>query len=153
MTVVVRVAARTAAVILAVAGIYLAAWGYTPGGGFPAGAVLTGVALLLYTALGRHAVQRVVRPAVMEPIEIAGALLIVAIGLGGLVWHGSLFANWLPLAEQQTVLAGGNQQLYSGAELVEVGTGLIIAIFSLLGMRHEWTPDEDGGDDESGEDS
>lgn len=147
MSVVVRVAARTAAVILAVAGVYLAAWGYTPGGGFPAGAVLAGVVLLLYTALGRHAVKRVVRPSVMEPIEIFGAFVIIAVGIGGLVRHGSAFANWLPLAEQQTILAGGNQQLYSGAELIEVATGLTIAIFGLLSMQHEWTPDEDSAAD------
>src|SRR5581483_3362161 len=55
MTVVVRVTSRVAAVILAVAGVYLFAWGYTPGGGFPAGVVLAGVALLLYTAFGHRA--------------------------------------------------------------------------------------------------
>lgn len=148
MTVVVRVSGRTAAVILAVAGVYLAAWGYTPGGGFPAGAVLAGVAILLYTALGRRAVQRVVRPLIMEPIEIAGAFAIIVIGLLGLAYHDSLFANWAPLAAQQTILAGGNQQLYSGAELVEVATGLTIAIFTLLGIQHDWTPDEEGDDDD-----
>jgi multicomponent Na+:H+ antiporter subunit B len=151
MTVVVRVAARTAAVILAVAAIYLAAWGYTPGGGFPAGAALAGVAILLYTALGRHAVQRVMRPSVLEPIEMIGALAIILIGLLGLAFKGSMFANWVRLAQEQTILAGGTQQPYSGSELVEVATGLTIAIFSLLGMEHDWTPDDadEGGDDGS----
>jgi multicomponent Na+:H+ antiporter subunit B len=152
MTVVVRVAARTAAVILAVAAVYLAAWGYTPGGGFPAGAAVAGVAILLYTALGRHAVRTVVRPAVLEPVEIGGALGIIVIGLLGLAFRQSLFANWATLAEQQTIRAGGNEQLYSGAELIEVATGLTIAIFTLLGTRHDWTPDEEdeGGNDDEG---
>lgn len=151
MTVVVRVAARTAAVLLSVIAVYLAAWGYTPGGGFPAGAAVAGVGVLLYTALGRPAVQRVVRPDVLEPIEIAGALAVIAVGIGGLLSHDSLFANWLPLAPQQTLRAGGTQQVYSGAELIEVATGLMIAIFSLLGLGHDWTPDEDDDnhDDES----
>jgi multicomponent Na+:H+ antiporter subunit B len=153
MSVVVRVAARSAAVILAVAAVYLAAWGYTPGGGFPAGAAVAGVAILLYTALGRHAVQRVIRPSILEPVEIAGAIAIIVIGLLGLAFHDSMFANWATLAEQQTIRAGGNQQLYSGAELVEVATGLTIAIFTLLGMRHDWTPDEeDDGADGGGSD-
>lgn len=150
MSVVVRVAARPAAIILAVAGVYLAAWGYSPGGGFPAGAALSGIAVLLYAALGRRAVGRVVRPSVLEPVEMIGAAAIVAIGVLGLILKGSMFANWLPLAEQQTIRAGGTQQLYSGSELIEVATGLTIAIFSLLGMGHDWTPDEDedSGDEE-----
>jgi multicomponent Na+:H+ antiporter subunit B len=153
MTVVVRIAARIAAPVLAVAGVYLAAWGYTPGGGFPAGAALTGVAVLLYAALGHRAVARVVRPAVLEPIELVGAAAIIAIGAGGLFAEHSFFANWIPLAEQETIRAGGTEQPFSGAELIEVATGLTIAIFALLGMGHDWTPDEDdGGDEEDGAD-
>jgi multicomponent Na+:H+ antiporter subunit B len=150
MTVVVQVAARTAALILAVAGVYLFAWGYTPGGGFPAGAVLTGIAILLYTALGHRAVRTVVRPAVLEPVELLGAAAIIAVGLLGLILDGSFLSNWLPLAQQQTIRAGGTLQVFSGAELVEVGTGLTIAVFSLLGMQHDWTPD-DAEDGDSGE--
>lgn len=107
MTVVVRVAVRIAAVPLSVMSIYLAAWGYTPGGGFPAGAVVCGVVLLLYTAFGRHAIRRVVRPSLMEPIELAGAAAIVLIGLGGLIAQGSMFANFVHLAQPRTIRAGG----------------------------------------------
>lgn len=142
MTVIVRVGARAAAVILPVAAIYLAAWGYTPGGGFPSGAALVGVAVLLYAALGHRAVRYVLRPSILEPIEMAGAAAIVAIGLLGIIREGSFLANWVPLAEQQTIRAGGTQQLFSGAEIVEVATGLAIAIFALLGMGHDWAPDE-----------
>ena len=147
MTVIVRVTARVAAVPLAVAGVYLAAWGYTPGGGFPAGAVLTGVALLLYAVLGHRAVGAAVRPALIEPIELVGAAGIVALGTIGLISKGSFLQNWIPLAPQQTIRAGGTLQVFSGAELIEVATGLTIATFALLGMRHEWAPDE--AEDES----
>lgn len=149
MTVIVRVAARIAAPVLAVAAVYLAAWGYTPGGGFPAGAALSGVVILFYAALGHRAVANLARPTVLEPLEMAGALLIVAIGLGGLIGRGSFLQNWLPLAEQQTIRAGGTLQAFSGAEILEVATGLTIAVFALLSMRHEWSPDE--GDDGSGD--
>jgi multicomponent Na+:H+ antiporter subunit B len=145
--VVVRVGARIAALVLAVASVYLAAWGYTPGGGFPGGAALAGVVILLYAALGHRAVRGAVRPAVIEPIELLGAATIVAIGLFGLLFKGSLFANFLTLAEVGTIRAGGTNQLYSGSELVEVATGLLIAIFSLLGMRHDWARDDNAGDD------
>ena len=153
MTVVVRLGARIAAVILAVASIYLAAWGYTPGGGFPAGAAIAGVVILLYAAFGHRAVSGAVRPGVLEPIELLGASAIIAVGLFGLLFKGSMFANFLTLAQQGTIRAGGTNQLYSGSELIEVATGLIIAIFSLLGMRHDWAADdadddgEDDGDD------
>jgi multicomponent Na+:H+ antiporter subunit B len=142
MTVVVRAAARTAAVFLFVAGLYLAAWGFTPGGGFPAGAVLTGVAVLLYGALGHQRITRVVRPNLLEPVELAGGIGIIVIGVLGLLRHGSMFANFLPLAEPGTILAGGSEQLYSGAELIEVATGLIIAIFGLLELGHDWAPED-----------
>ncbi|HEU5266173.1 MAG TPA: MnhB domain-containing protein, partial [Jatrophihabitans sp.] len=143
MTVLVRVGARVAAPILTVAAVYLAAWGYTPGGGFPAGAALAGVAILLYTALGHRAVRYAVRPSVLEPVELAGAAVIVIVGLIGIARQGSFLANWLPLAAQQTIRAGGTLQVFSGAELVEVATGLTIAIFALLGMQHDWAPDAD----------
>jgi multicomponent Na+:H+ antiporter subunit B len=146
MTVIVRVAARIASVVLAVTAIYLAAWGYSPGGGFPAGAALAGVAVLLYASLGYRRVRRVVRPSVLEPLELAGAAAIIGVELIGLLRKGSFGANWIPLAPPGTIRSGGILQPFSGAELIEVGTGLTIAIFSLLGMRHDWTPDEDEGD-------
>jgi len=147
MTVVVRLGARIAALILAVASIYLAAWGYTPGGGFPAGAAIAGVVILLYAAFGHRALSGAVRPGVLEPIELLGASAIIAIGLFGLLFKGSLFANFLTLAQPGTIRAGGTNQLYSGSELIEVATGLIIAVFSLLGMRHDWAADDADGDE------
>lgn len=148
MTVVVQYAARIAAVLLGVAGIYLAAWGYTPGGGFPAGAIVAGLAILLYTAFGYERISAVVRPERLEPAEMLGAALIIAVGLGGLIAHGEFLANWLPLTAQQTILAGGTLQAFSGAEIIEVATGLGIAVFALLAMGHDWTPDEDANEHE-----
>jgi multicomponent Na+:H+ antiporter subunit B len=141
MTVIVRIAARIAGVVLAVAGIYLAAWGFAPGGGFPGGAVVSGVAILLYAALGYRAIRRVVRPRMLESLELTGAFAIIVVELLGLVREGSFTANWVPLAPAETIRSGGVIQLFSGAELIEVATGLTIAIFALLGMQHEWSPE------------
>jgi multicomponent Na+:H+ antiporter subunit B len=151
MTVVVRTATRVTLPILAVAGFYLVAWGYSPGGGFPGGAVLLGVLLLAYAAFGRRRVSKVVRPGLLEAIEMSGAVAIIVTEVLGLVLKGSFSANWLPLAAPQTILSGGIAQLFSGSELIEVGTGLAIAVFALIGMGHDWSPDEDSDDDGRGE--
>jgi multicomponent Na+:H+ antiporter subunit B len=152
MSLVVRTAIRIALPVLAVAGLYLVAWGYSPGGGFPGGAVILGVLLLAYAGFGRRQVSKVVRPGLLEAVEMAGAAAIVATEALGLVLRGSFSANWLPLAAQQTILSGGVAQLFSASELIEVGTGLAIAVFALIGMGHDWTHDEgaDAGDREAG---
>jgi multicomponent Na+:H+ antiporter subunit B len=147
MTVVTRTAIRVALPLLAVAGCYLVAEGYSPGGGFPGGAVLLGVVLLSYAGFGRHAVSRVVRPGLLEGIEMAGAAAIIGTEVLGLVLKGSFSANWLPLAAPQTILSGGIAQLFSASELIEVGTGLAIAVFALIGMQHDWASQEQEEDD------
>jgi multicomponent Na+:H+ antiporter subunit B len=140
----VRAAVRTVAPLLTMAGLYLVAWGYTPGGGFPAGAVALGVVMLAYVSLGYRRVEPWLRPGVIEPVELGGALAIVLIGLLGLVLDGSFSANFLPLAPVQTIRAGGVLQAFSASELIEVGTGLVLAVFGLLGMGHDWEPGESG---------
>jgi multicomponent Na+:H+ antiporter subunit B len=142
MTVVVRTAIRIALPILAATGLYLVVWGYSPGGGFPGGAVLLGVLLLAYAGYGRRKISKVIRPSLLETIELAGAAAIIMTELLGLLLKGSFSANWLPLAAQQTPLSGGISQLFSGSELIEVGTGLTIAVFALLGMSHDWARDK-----------
>ena len=152
MTVVVRAGVRVVAPVLGVAGIYLFAWGYSPGGGFPAGAVALGVVLLMYVSLGYGHIRAALRADIVEPIELGGAFVIILIAVGGLVAVGSVTANFLPLAPPETIRSGGTLQAFSVAEFVEVATGLTLATFALLGMGHDWSPlderrsTEDGGD-------
>jgi multicomponent Na+:H+ antiporter subunit B len=143
MTVVVRTATRVAAPVLAVAGIYLVAEGYSPGGGFPAGGVALGVILMMYAGFGYARIAHVVRPAVFEVVELVGAFAIIVIEVLGLVFKGSFSANWVHLAPQETLRSGGVLQLFSVSEFFEVGTGLSIVVFALLGMRHDWAPDDE----------
>jgi multicomponent Na+:H+ antiporter subunit B len=145
MTVVVRAPVRAIAPVLAIAGLYLVAWGYSPGGGFPGGAVLLGVVLLAWVAYGYRKVQRIIRPDVVEPLELAGAAAIIAIEVLGLVLKGSFSANFLPLGAVGTIRSGGILQAFSGAELIEVATGLTLAVFGMLGMAHDWSHDDDRG--------
>ena len=86
MTVVVRNAVRVVLPILAVAGLYLVTWGYSPGGGFPGGAVILGVLLLVYASYGRRKISKVIRPGLLEPLELAGAGLIIMTEFLGLVF-------------------------------------------------------------------
>lgn len=151
MTIVVRSGARAMLPLLAVAGGFLLLSPWAPGGGFPAGAVFTGVVLLTYVVFGYRAVQRVVRPNPLEAVEMAGAAAIVVLGLMGLVLDGSFFANWLPLGTPKTIHTGGIMQIFSTAELLEVGTGLLIVVFSLVAMEREWT-EEDQHEGAAGDD-
>ncbi len=145
MTVVVRAAVRMVAPILAIAGLYLVAWGYSPGGGFPAGAVVLGVILFVYVAYGYRRVERVIRPDVIETLEVAGAVAIIAIELFGLFLKGSFSANFLPVGPIGTIRSGGILQAFSVSEFIEVGTGLVLAVFGLLGMGHDWSRDQGDG--------
>ncbi|HZX07604.1 MnhB domain-containing protein [Kribbella sp.] len=142
MTGVVRLAVRIVAPVLGVAGFYLVLEGYSPGGGFPAGVVMVGLALLAYAGFGYRRIARLVRPGPLEVLELVGALLVIVVLALGLVLAGSFGANWLPLAPEQTLRSGGTMQAFSLAELIEVGTGLTIVIFSFLAIRHDWTPEE-----------
>jgi multicomponent Na+:H+ antiporter subunit B len=105
--------------------------------------VILGVLLLVYASYGRRKISKVIRPGLIEPLELAGAGLIIMTEFLGLVFRGSFSANWLPLAPMMTPLSGGVAQLFSAAELIEVSTGLIIAVFALLGMTHDWVRDDD----------
>jgi multicomponent Na+:H+ antiporter subunit B len=142
MTVVTRSALRVVLPLLATAGCYLVIQGYSPGGGFPAGGVVLGVVLLLYAGFGYRSVAPVVRPGVVEVVELAGALAIVAVLVLGLPLAGSFAANWIPLAPEQTLRSGGILQPMNLSEFVEVGTGLVLVVFAVLGMRREWTDDD-----------
>jgi multicomponent Na+:H+ antiporter subunit B len=149
MSVVARTAVRLAAPALTVTGMYLMLWGFSPGGGFPAGVVLLGVALLAYTGFGHERVAKVVDPELLERLEIAGAIVIITTQLAGLALRGHVGQNWLPLAPAGTIRSGGILQVFSGSELVEVGTGLALAIFAFLAMGHDWA--HDGGPEQPGE--
>jgi multicomponent Na+:H+ antiporter subunit B len=147
LTVVTRTAVRLATPVLAVTGLYLVAWGYSPGGGFPGGAVVLGILLLVYAAFGRRKIARFVRPSILESVEIGGAVLIILTELLGLLLKGSFSANWLPLTAPGTIRSGGVVQLFSLGELIEVGTGLSIVVFALLGVRRDWADEQQADSD------
>lgn len=143
MTVVTRFAVRLTLPLLAVAGVYLVAQGYSPGGGFPAGGVVLGVVLLVHAAFGHPFVARAVRPTLTEAVELAGAVAIIALLVLGLPLAGTFAANWVPLGPVETLRSGGMMQVFSVSEFVEVGSGLVITVFAVMGIRHDWAGDEE----------
>ena len=72
MSVIVRGGVRVIAPVLGVAGLYLVAWGYSPGGGFPGGGVVLGLVLLAYVSLGYGRIQGIIRPTSSSPSRWAG---------------------------------------------------------------------------------
>jgi multicomponent Na+:H+ antiporter subunit B len=78
-------------------------------------------------------------------LEILGAIAIIVIEVLGLVLRGSFSANYLPLGPLESIRSGGVLQAFSASELIEVATGLTLAVFALIGMRHDWAPDEEDG--------
>lgn len=144
---VVRVATRVLLPILFVAGVLIYAWGYSPGGGFPAGTVVAGVALLVYASHGLNGLRRFGSTSLLETIEIVASSAVLMLAAAGLIFAGSVTANVLPLGRVHTIVGGGNIQLLSGIELVEVAAGLLLVILAILGMHHDWT-DEIGTHDD-----
>lgn len=108
---------------------------------------MLGVLLLAYAGFGRRRIAKVAKPKLLETTELAGALLIIATELFGLLLKGSFSANWLPLTAPGTIRSGGVVQLFSVGELIEVGTGLAIVVFAVLGVRQDWARHDDEGDD------
>lgn len=143
MTVVVRVGTQVMLPVLAMAGLLVVAWGYSPGGGFPAGAVLAGVALLVYASRGLGALGPFHNQDALEIAEILASLAILGLAIAGVVVKGSLTKNVLPLGQTATITGGGNLQAFSGLELFEVAAGLLLVLFAILTMEHDWTVDTD----------
>jgi multicomponent Na+:H+ antiporter subunit B len=112
--------------------------------------VLAGVVLLAYVAYGYRAVRKVVRPALLEALELGGAAAVIAIEVLGLVLKGSVSASWLPIGKEKTFFGGGILPAFSASEFVEVATGVLIVVFSLVAMEREWT---EGDREEAGSDA
>ncbi|MEO9224007.1 MAG: MnhB domain-containing protein [Acidimicrobiales bacterium] len=144
MNVVIRVGTHTLLPALAIAGLLVVAWGYSPGGGFPAGVALVGVALLVYASRGLGALGPFASQSVLEDIEIAASIALLGIAVGGLIASGSLTANFLPLGKVGTIQGGGVLQAFSGIEVFEVAGGLLLVIIALLTTEHDWADSQSG---------
>jgi multicomponent Na+:H+ antiporter subunit B len=108
-------------------GVYIVTHGHlTPGGGFQGGVLLAAAPLVAFLAGGYLAMKIVAPHAVVESGEAVGAASLGLIGMGGLIFAGVFFENFLPLGEARLLLSGGM------IPLVSIGIGLEVAGALLL---------------------
>lgn len=125
-----RVQALLMVTLIVAFGVYVDLHGaLTPGGGFQAGVILAAGPAGVMLA-GRYLTLKRVAPHwVLEVLESTGAAAYVLIGIGGLVFAGVFFKNFLPYGTVGQLLSGGTMPLLSIAVGLEVSGGLLL-VFS-----------------------
>jgi multicomponent Na+:H+ antiporter subunit B len=114
-------------------GIYIVTHGHlTPGGGFQGGVILAAAAVLFYLA-GRHIADHRARPIEwMERDEGVGALGFALIGVGGLIFAGQFFENFLPRGNSGSLLSGGTIPLSNLVVGLEVLGAMLLVLSEFL---------------------
>ena len=112
---------------LVVLGIYIVTHGHlTPGGGFQGGLALAAAPLLAFLG-GEYVAMKVVAPhALVEAGEAAGAAGFALIGLGGLVFAGVFFENFIGLGTPGKLLSAGTIPLSNVAVGIEVAGAFLL---------------------------
>jgi multicomponent Na+:H+ antiporter subunit B len=109
-------------------GVYIVVHGQiTPGGGFQGGVILATGPLAVFLA-GRYLRMRIIAPhTVVEIGDAVGALGYGLVGLGGLVFVGVFFKNFLPLGIPGHLLSAGQIDVASVAVGLEVSGAFLVA--------------------------
>jgi multicomponent Na+:H+ antiporter subunit B len=109
-------------------GVYIVVHGQiTPGGGFQGGVILATGPLAVFLA-GRYVRMRIIAPhTVVEIGDAVGAIGYGLVGLGGLVFVGIFFKNFLPLGIPGHLLSAGQIDVASAAVGLEVSGAFLVA--------------------------
>ncbi|MGH2882913.1 MAG: MnhB domain-containing protein, partial [Solirubrobacteraceae bacterium] len=109
-------------------GVYIVVHGQiTPGGGFQGGVILATGPLAVFLA-GRYLRMRIIAPhTVVEIGDAVGAIGYGLVGLGGLVFVGIFFKNFLPLGIPGHLLSAGQIDVASVAVGLEVSGAFLVA--------------------------
>jgi multicomponent Na+:H+ antiporter subunit B len=109
-------------------GVYIVVHGQiTPGGGFQGGVILATAPLAVFLS-GRYVRMRILAPhTVVEIGDAIGAMGYGLVGLGGLVFVGILFKNFLPLGIPGHLLSAGQIDVASAAVGLEVSGAFLVA--------------------------
>jgi multicomponent Na+:H+ antiporter subunit B len=109
-------------------GVYIVVHGQiTPGGGFQGGLILAAGPLAVFLA-GRYLRMRGLAPEKVEEIaEAAGAAGYALVGLGGLIFAGVFFKNFLPFGIPGHLLSAGQIDVASCAVGLEVTGAFLVA--------------------------
>jgi multicomponent Na+:H+ antiporter subunit B len=108
-------------------GVYIVVHGHmTPGGGFQGGVVLAVGPLAVFLA-GRYMRMKVIAPDKLVEIgDSLGAAGYALVGLGGLVFLGIFFKNFLPFGIPGHLLSAGQMPLASCAVGLEVSGAFLV---------------------------
>jgi multicomponent Na+:H+ antiporter subunit B len=108
-------------------GVYVVVHGHmTPGGGFQGGVILAAAPLAVFLA-GRYVRIRLGAPyTLVELSEALGAAGYGLVGLGGLIFVGLFFKNFLPLGIPGHLLSGGQIPLASICVGFEVSGAFLV---------------------------
>jgi multicomponent Na+:H+ antiporter subunit B len=107
--------------LVALIGLWLAAFGLvTPGGGFQGGVAIAAGLVVLYLAVGYRSWHRLANEKVVDPLEGVGAGAYVAIGLAALIAGSPFLHNLLGPGKTGTLFSGGSMSLLNWAVALEV---------------------------------
>jgi multicomponent Na+:H+ antiporter subunit B len=114
-------------------GIYVVLHGHqTPGGGFQGGVILATGLLLTYLTADYMTMRRVGPTALIEAAEGAGAAGFVLIAIGGLLFAGSFFENFLPIETAGQLISAGTIPLGNLAVGLAVTGGFAFMLSEFL---------------------
>jgi multicomponent Na+:H+ antiporter subunit B len=125
--------ARLLVAPVVVLGAYVVAHGaITPGGGVQGGVVLACLALVLVAAGHAAAVRHEATISGVELAEAVGAGAFVLLGIGGLVFAGAAFENFLGPGTPGDLVSGGTVALGNIAVGIEVTAAFALIFVELL---------------------
>ena len=122
-----RATAMALVAALIVLGGYVVAHGaLTPGGGFQGGVVLAGSAFVVFLAGETLAMKRIAPERLLELADAAGAAGFALLGIGGLVFAGAFFENFLDLGKPGSLNSAGTMPLVSISIGIEVAGAFLL---------------------------
>jgi multicomponent Na+:H+ antiporter subunit B len=114
-------------------GIYIVVHGHqTPGGGFQGGVILATGLLLTYLTADYLTMRRVGPTTLIEAAEGAGTAGFALLAIGGLVFAGSFFENFLPIGTAGTLVSAGTIPLGNLAVGLAVTGGFAFMLSEFL---------------------
>jgi multicomponent Na+:H+ antiporter subunit B len=115
--------------VLVVGGYIVTHGTLTPGGGFQGGVVLAAALLMVFLA-GEYVLVKLVAPhAMVEAAEAAGAAGYGLVGVGGLIFAGVFFKNFIALGTPGELLSAGTMAISNLAVGLEV-TGAFVLLWT-----------------------